>query len=113
VPVRQPAELPGIKHKREYDKDPPPPPDWRITCLFVDKKHRGQGIERMPGIALEGQVSSLWSNFVNGIKHMPVRLAAADNGWWAGRIWRSKHPDLYCDTASRSRLLKVSSEANR
>jgi GNAT superfamily N-acetyltransferase len=41
-----PAELPGIKHQREYDKDPPPLPDWRITCLLVDKKHRGQGIAR-------------------------------------------------------------------
>jgi hypothetical protein len=69
--------------------------------------------ERMPGIALDGKVSSHRPNFVNGIKHMPARFAAADNGWWAGRIWRSKHPDLYCDTASRSRLLKVSSEANR
>jgi hypothetical protein len=32
-----PGELPGIKHKREYDKDPPPIPDWRITCFYVDK----------------------------------------------------------------------------
>jgi GNAT superfamily N-acetyltransferase len=39
-------ELPGIKHRREYDKDAPPRPDWRITCLFVDRKHRGQGIAR-------------------------------------------------------------------
>ena len=41
-----PEELPGIKHRREYEKDAPPPPDWRITCFFVDKKHRGQGIAR-------------------------------------------------------------------
>jgi cholest-4-en-3-one 26-monooxygenase len=32
---------------------------------------------RMPDIALDGPVSRLRSNFVNGIKHMPVRLAAA------------------------------------
>ena len=51
-----PAELPGIKHKREYDKDPPPPPDWRITCLFVDKRHRGQGIARA---ALEGALDHI------------------------------------------------------
>ena len=25
---------PGIKHRREYDKDPPPRPDWRITCFY-------------------------------------------------------------------------------
>jgi len=51
-----PEELPGIKHKREYDKNAPPPPDWRITCFYVDKKHRGQGIARA---ALEGALSQI------------------------------------------------------
>jgi GNAT superfamily N-acetyltransferase len=41
-----PHELPGIKHRREYAKDAPPLPDWRITCIFVDKRHRGQGVAR-------------------------------------------------------------------
>ncbi len=30
--------------------------------------------QRMPAIAPDGQVSRLRSNFVNGIKHMPVRF---------------------------------------
>ncbi len=51
-----PAELPGVKHKREYDKDAPPLPDWRITCFYVDKKHRGQGIARA---ALEGALDQI------------------------------------------------------
>jgi GNAT superfamily N-acetyltransferase len=51
-----PEELPGIKHRREYDKDAPPRPDWRITCFYVDKKHRGQGIARA---ALEGAVDQI------------------------------------------------------
>jgi GNAT superfamily N-acetyltransferase len=51
-----PEELPRIKHKREYDKDAPPSPDWRITCFFVDKKHRGQGIA---GAALEGALGQI------------------------------------------------------
>jgi GNAT superfamily N-acetyltransferase len=46
-----PDELSGIKHRREYDKDAPPRPDWRITCIFVDKRHRGHGVARA---ALEG-----------------------------------------------------------
>lgn len=41
-----PEELPNIKHRRVYDKEPPPLPDWRITCFYVDTKHRGQGIAR-------------------------------------------------------------------
>lgn len=40
------AELPGIKHRREYDKQPPPRPDWRIACIYVDPRHRGQGVAR-------------------------------------------------------------------
>lgn len=41
-----PEELPGIKHRRAYDSDAPPRPDWRITCFYVDTKHRGQGVAR-------------------------------------------------------------------
>jgi ribosomal protein S18 acetylase RimI-like enzyme len=65
-----PAELPGIKHKREYAKDPPPPPHWRITCLFVDKRHRGQGIARA---ALEGaldQIAHLGGGLVEAISEV-------------------------------------------
>ncbi len=51
-----PEELPNIKHLREYQKDAPPRPDWRITCLFVDKGHRGQGIARA---ALEGALDQI------------------------------------------------------
>lgn len=51
-----PAELPGIKHRREYEKDAPPYPDWRITCIYVDKKHRGLGIARA---ALEGAIDQI------------------------------------------------------
>ncbi len=46
-----PEELAGIKHKRAYDKEPPPRPDWRLTCVYVDPKHRGQGLARR---AVEG-----------------------------------------------------------
>jgi GNAT superfamily N-acetyltransferase len=51
-----PAELPNIKHRREYDRDAPPRPQWRITCFYVDKRHRGQGIARA---ALEGALDQI------------------------------------------------------
>lgn len=51
-----PGELPRIKHRREYDKAPPPLPDWRITCFYVDKRHRGQGVARA---ALGGALSQI------------------------------------------------------
>jgi ribosomal protein S18 acetylase RimI-like enzyme len=65
-----PTELPGIKHKREYDNQPPPRPAWRITCIFVDSKHRGQGIARA---ALEGalnQIAQLGGGLVEAISEV-------------------------------------------
>lgn len=49
-------ELSGIKHRRAYEKDAPPLPDWRITCFWVDSRHRGQGIARL---ALEGALTQI------------------------------------------------------
>ena len=46
------------------------PPDWRITCLFVDKKHRGQGVARA---ALEGaldQIAHLGGGLVEAISEV-------------------------------------------
>jgi ribosomal protein S18 acetylase RimI-like enzyme len=51
-----PEELPGIKHRREYSKDAPPRPDWRITCFYVDTRHRRQGIARA---GLEGALDQI------------------------------------------------------
>ena len=39
-----PAELPFIKHRKAYDAGVVAAPDWRITCFFVAKSHRGQGV---------------------------------------------------------------------
>ena len=37
-------ELPNIKHRRVYLQGFTDPPDWRITCFFVDKAYRGRGV---------------------------------------------------------------------
>jgi GNAT superfamily N-acetyltransferase len=65
-----PDGLPAIKHRREYDQDAPPRPDWRIRCIYVDKKHRGQGVARA---ALEGaldQIANAGGGLVEGISEV-------------------------------------------
>lgn len=62
-----PEELPNIKHRRKYEQAPPPLPDWRIACFYVDRKHRGEGIARL---ALEGalhQIAELGGGTVEAI----------------------------------------------
>ena len=39
-----PDELPRIKRQRAYRDGLTRLPDWRITCFFVDKGYRGQGV---------------------------------------------------------------------
>lgn len=39
-----PVELPGIYHRKEYDAGEANPAPWRITCFFVDRDHRRQGV---------------------------------------------------------------------
>jgi ribosomal protein S18 acetylase RimI-like enzyme len=65
-----PEELPGIKHRREYEKDAPPLPDWRITCLFVDKKHRGLGVARAGLEGALGQIAQAGGGLVEAISEV-------------------------------------------
>lgn len=51
----RPEEL-RLKHRRAYEQDPPPRADWRIACIFVDKRHRGRGIARL---AVEGALAQI------------------------------------------------------
>jgi GNAT superfamily N-acetyltransferase len=49
-------ELPRIKHRRPYLADQTTVPDWRITCFFVDSKHRRQGVA---AAALDGALREI------------------------------------------------------
>lgn len=51
-----PEELARVKHRRAYEQQLPPRPDWRIQCLYVDPRHRGQGVARA---ALEGALTQI------------------------------------------------------
>jgi GNAT superfamily N-acetyltransferase len=52
-----PGELPQIKNRKNYDAtltgEPPP---WRITCFFVDRHHRKQGVA---AAALKGALKEI------------------------------------------------------
>ena len=39
-----PAELPNIHHRKQYLAEQDLEPDFRITCIFVDKRFRGNGL---------------------------------------------------------------------
>jgi GNAT superfamily N-acetyltransferase len=86
-----PEELPTIKHKRVYLQEPPPEPDWRITCFYVDTKHRGQGVARAAlGGALE-QIARAGGGLVEAIPEVTVGREAP------GRFLYSATVELFED----------------
>ena len=46
-----PEELPGITHRKEYEAGLVEPTDYRLTCFFVDRDYRRDGVS---AVALGG-----------------------------------------------------------
>jgi GNAT superfamily N-acetyltransferase len=42
-----PTELPSLHHLKQYDAEKVVDPDWRITCVFVDRRHRRRGVTEL------------------------------------------------------------------
>jgi hypothetical protein len=64
-----PEELPNIYHLKEYEVDLDKSPDYRITCLFVDKKYRRQDLTE---VALRGAltlIAEAGGGIVEGYPH--------------------------------------------
>jgi GNAT superfamily N-acetyltransferase len=51
-----PDELPRIKFLKAYRASPGARPDWRITCFFVGRTHRGRGVA---DVALAGALAEI------------------------------------------------------
>ncbi len=66
-----PLELPNIHHRQEYEAGLVRPPDYRITCIFVDKRFRQHGLVT---VALEGALALIAQSgggVVEGYPHIP------------------------------------------
>ncbi|GLZ35264.1 N-acetyltransferase [Lentzea sp. NBRC 105346] len=86
-----PEELPRIKHRREYEKDAPPLPDWRITCFYVDTKHRGQGVARTALAGALDQIARAGGGLVEAIPEVTAGREAQ------GRFLYSATVELFED----------------
>ena len=45
------AELPNIHHRKQWEAETERRPDYRLTCLFVDRRYRRQGVA---AVAVQG-----------------------------------------------------------
>jgi len=64
-----PEELPNIHHRQEYEGGLVSPPDYRITCIFVDRRYRRRGVA---ALALRGAldlIAEAGGGVVEGYPH--------------------------------------------
>ncbi len=64
-----PEELPNIHHGKQYLAETDLLPDYRITCIFVDKRYRRRGFAR---VALDGAldlIAAQGGGVVEGYPH--------------------------------------------
>ena len=64
-----PEELPNIYHRKQYEEELDVLPDYRITCLFVDKRYRRQ---RLSAVALQAALdlmAAAGGGMVEGYPH--------------------------------------------
>ena len=64
-----PEELPNIHHRKEYEAANDPPPDYRITCIFVDKKHRRSGVTATALTGAVDLIAKAGGGVVEGYPH--------------------------------------------
>jgi GNAT superfamily N-acetyltransferase len=69
-----PAELPNIKHRKEYESLTERPPDYRLTCFFVDRGYRRQGVAET---ALRGALALIAQAGGGTVESFPQDTAGA------------------------------------
>ncbi|MEO7448446.1 MAG: GNAT family N-acetyltransferase [Humibacillus sp.] len=64
-----PEELPNLHHRAEYEAGLLTPPDYRVTCIFVDRRYRRRGLA---ALALQGAldfIAEAGGGVVEGYPH--------------------------------------------
>jgi GNAT superfamily N-acetyltransferase len=64
-----PDELPTIHHREQYLAEADVMPDHRITCILVDKRHRGQGYAKVALASALDLIAAQGGSVVDGYPH--------------------------------------------
>ncbi|MDN5725959.1 MAG: GNAT family N-acetyltransferase [Propionibacteriales bacterium] len=64
-----PDELPNIHHGKQYRAEADLLPDYRVTCIFVDKRHRKQGLAKAALAGALDQIAAKGGGVVEGYPH--------------------------------------------
>ena len=81
-----PDELPNIKNKKAYEATLDELPDWRITCFFVGKGHRRQGVAQAGLAGALQEIARLGGGVVEGYPDDTTVGTASASFLWNGTL---------------------------
>ena len=64
-----PQELPNIYHRKQYEEELDILPDYRITCIFVDKRYRRRGLSAVAVQGVLDLIAAAGGGVVEGYPH--------------------------------------------
>ena len=75
-----------LKHRREYEKEPPPAAAWRVACIFVDRRHRRSGVARAALEGALGQIATAGGGLVEAVSEVTLGREAQDRFLFSGTV---------------------------
>jgi GNAT superfamily N-acetyltransferase len=64
-----PSELPNIQHRKQYDATSTREADYRLTCVFVDRRYRRQGLTEVAITGALDLIAEAGGGVVEGYPH--------------------------------------------
>ena len=89
-----PEELPRIKHLRIYGEGSFPPPQWRITCFFVDKAYRRRGVSSAALAGALEEISRLGGGIVESYPEDVTDRKVSDSFLYNSRLAMFERQDF-------------------
>lgn len=79
-------ELPNIKSRKAYDAGLTELPDWRITCFFIDRERRGEGIANLALHHALAEIGRLGGGTVEGYPEDVAGRKVSRSFLWSGTL---------------------------
>lgn len=75
-----------LKHQRRYAQEPPAEANWRIACIFVDKRHRHLGVARAALHGALGEIAEAGGGLVEAVSEATRDREAQDRFLFSGTV---------------------------
>ena len=114
-----PAQLPNLHHRKQYLADlegvGEQEPDYRITCIFVDRRFRGHGLVSVALHGALGLIAQAGGGVVEGYPHLPPEKKTSSSFLYNGttRVYERAGFELLRPKGLRNTVMRRTVEPTR